>query len=141
MRFIKFMFLFVFFVLGLLFFIQNAQPLSTPLTLKLNLFYSADAKAVEGEKTSAELANEKPTWQARSVPFYFVVVAAFGIGMIFSGIFFFLSQTRLICSVVGRGRRIKILDAEVKRLQAAQEKQKADAAKMIETTSAPAGNP
>ena len=103
MRFIKFMFLFLFFVLGLLFLVQNSEALSTPLALKLNLFTPA------------------AQWAADAVPFYFVVVAAFGLGMLFTGVLFLFSQTRLVFSLSRQKRRVKTLDKEVARLQTAAE--------------------
>jgi hypothetical protein len=119
MRLIKFMLLFLFFVLGLIFLVQNAVALSTLLELKLDLFAPSFV------------------WTAKAVPFYFVVIAAFGIGMAFTGILFLLSQTRLYFTALPCRRRVKTLEKEVARLSKLEEKRKQEQdVKAIESSTA-----
>lgn len=112
MRFIKVLLLLVLFIFGLLFFVQNSEALSTHLKLQLDLYY--------GFK-----------WAGQEIPFYFVVIAAFGVGMLFATALLFIDRIRLGCALVGRKRAVRTLEREVDRLRA----QVAKEAKVIEAKS------
>lgn len=112
MRFIKVLLLLVLFIFGLLFFVQNSEALSTNLKLQLDLHY--------GFK-----------WAGQEVPFYFVVISAFGIGMLFATALLFIDRIRLGCALVGRKRAVRTLEREVDRLRT----QVAKEAKIIEAKS------
>jgi hypothetical protein len=109
MRFIKVLLLLVLFIFGLLFFVQNSEALGTHLKLKLDLYY--------GFK-----------WEGMEIPFYFVVLAAFGVGMLFATALLFIDRVRMGCALVGRKRAVRSLEKEVDRLRA----DKAKEAKIIE---------
>ena len=112
MRFIKVLLLLVLFIFGLLFFVQNSEALGTHLKLKLDLYY--------GFK-----------WEGIEIPFYFVVLAAFGVGMLFATACLFIDRIRLGCALVGRKRAVRTLEKEVGRLRAEVAKE----AKIIEARS------
>lgn len=99
MRFIKVLLLLVLFIFGLLFFVQNSAALDTKLALQFDLYY--------GFK-----------WEGQAIPFYFVVLAAFGVGMLFATALLFIDRIRLGCSLMGRTRAVRNLEKEVERLRA-----------------------
>jgi hypothetical protein len=100
MRFLKVLIVLCLFFFGLLFFTQNKEILSTMLLLKIDLFYP-------GYK-----------WSGFEVPFYFVVLIGFAVGMLFASLFFAMDKLRLVCSVAAKKRSIRVLEREVKRLNA-----------------------
>ena len=112
MRFIKVLLLLVLFIFGLLFFVQNSAALSSQLKLQLDLYY--------GFK-----------WDGQEIPFYFVVIAAFGIGMLFATALLFVDRIRLGCALLGRKRTVRSLEKEVDRLRT----QIAKEAKILEARS------
>lgn len=112
MRFIKVLLLLVLFIFGLLFFVQNSAALGTHLKLKLDLYY--------GFK-----------WEGQEIPFYFVVIAAFGVGMLFATAYLFIDRVRLGCSLMGRKHEVRRLQKEVARLA----EQTAHESKILETKS------
>jgi cell division protein FtsB len=112
MRFIKVLLLLALFLFGLLFFVQNSAALDTKLALQFDLYY--------GFK-----------WEGQAIPFYFVVLAAFGIGMLFATALLFIDRIRLSCSLMSRKRAIRVLEKEVARLRA----QVAKETKIIEAKS------
>lgn len=112
MRFIKVLLLLVLFIFGLLFFVQNSETLAKPLGLQFDLYY--------GFK-----------WTGQEVPFYFVILVAFGVGMFFATALLFIDRIRLGCQLMGRTRALRNLEKEVVRLRGdlAQEAKALDAAK------------
>lgn len=65
MRYIKVLILAIFFFLAMIFFFQNQAPLSQQTELGLNLFFLPPMKAI-------------------ALPFYFIVIAAFLVGCLFT---------------------------------------------------------
>lgn len=127
MRFIKVLLLLVLFTFGLLFFVQNSAALGTGLQLKFDLYY--------GFK-----------WEGREVPFYFVVLAAFGVGMLFAVFLLLADRISIGCERSAEKRKARGLEREVERLQEALAKEsakdiKAKEAKTVETRSLPAAEP
>jgi hypothetical protein len=100
MRFIKVLLLLVIFVAGLIFFVQNSAALGTDLQLKFDLYYKG------------------LNWQGQAIPFYFVVLAAFGLGMLFAVLMLFIDRLRLGCALMGSKRSVRTLEKEVSRLRA-----------------------
>ncbi|MDL2216391.1 lipopolysaccharide assembly protein LapA domain-containing protein [Desulfovibrio sp. OttesenSCG-928-M14] len=98
MRFVKVLLLLVLFIFGLLFFVQNSDALATNLRLQFDLYY--------GFK-----------WEGQEIPFYFVVLAAFGLGMLFATLLLLIDRIRLGCSLMGRNRAVRSLEKEVERLR------------------------
>jgi cell division protein FtsB len=118
MRFIKVLLLLALFLFGLLFFVQNSAALDTKLALQFDLYY--------GFK-----------WEGRAVPFYFVVLAAFGVGMFFATALLFIDRIRLSCSLMSRKRAMRVLEKEIERLRT----QVAKETKIIEAKSSEVKNP
>lgn len=98
MRFIKVLLLLVLFIFGLLFFVQNSDSLATGLQLKFDLYY--------GFK-----------WEGQEVPFYFVVLASFGLGMLFATLLLLIDRIRIGCSLMAKKREVRGLEREIQRLQ------------------------
>ena len=98
MRFIKVLLLLVLFIFGLLFFVQNSGALATNLKLKFDLYYGLN-------------------WEGQEIPFYFVVLASFGVGMLFATCLLFIDRIRLGCSLMGQKRSVRNLEREVQRLR------------------------
>lgn len=112
MRYIKVLLMLFLFILGLLFFVQNSEALGTHLKLKLDLYYGY-------------------SWEGQEIPFYFVVLASFGVGVLFATAYFFLDRVRLGCALVGRKRAVRSLEKQVAGLKA----QVAKEAEIIEAKS------
>jgi len=98
MRFLKVLLILCLFFFGLLFFTQNKEILSTMLLLKIDFFYPGYQ------------------WSGFEVPFYFVILIGFAVGMLFASLFFAMDKLRLLCSVAAKKRSIRVLEREVKRL-------------------------
>ncbi|MDL2266361.1 hypothetical protein LJC46_00025 [Desulfovibrio sp. OttesenSCG-928-G15] len=98
MRFIKVLLLLVLFIVGLMFFVQNSGALDAPLQLQFDMY-------VNGLK-----------WTTEGVPFYFVVLAAFGVGMLFATILLFFDRIRIGCELLRHKRDVRDLKTEVERL-------------------------
>lgn len=116
MRFIKVLLLLAIFVLGLMFFIQNSTALESPLQLQFDLY-------VNGLK-----------WTGEGIPFYFVVLAGFGVGMLFATILLLFDRIRIGCELMRRKREVRDLQSQMKKLnanlEAAAKKSEAEAKKM-----------
>ncbi|MDL2316691.1 DUF1049 domain-containing protein [Desulfovibrio sp. OttesenSCG-928-A18] len=110
MRFIKVLLLLVIFVFGVLFFVQNSAVLQTEMKLDLDLVYGYH-------------------WTVEKIPFYFVVLAAFALGMLFALGLLLIDRIRLGCALVGKSRSVRLLEKQVHTLQ----EQVAKEAKIIET--------
>lgn len=105
MRFIKVLLLLVLFIFGLLFFVQNSDALATGLKLKFNLYYGF-------------------AWEAeKEIPFYFVVLASFGVGMLFATGLLFIDRIRLSCNLMSEKRSVRSLKNEVERMRNSQAKE------------------
>ncbi|MDR0826499.1 MAG: LapA family protein [Desulfovibrio sp.] len=100
MRFIKVLILLLIFVVGLLFFVQNGEALGTHLKLKFDLYYGG------------------LSWQGQAIPFYFIVLAAFALGMLFAVLMLFIDRIRLGCALVGSKRAVRVMEKEIDRLRA-----------------------
>ncbi len=107
MRFVKALLLLILFFVGVLFFVQNGEALAKTLTLKFDLYY--------GYK-----------WQSLEVPFYFVVLSAFAVGMLFAILYLFIDRVRLSCVLIGKNRTIRDQEKELEtiKLRHAKEVQK-----------------
>ncbi|MDR3175889.1 MAG: LapA family protein, partial [Desulfovibrio sp.] len=99
MRFVKVLILLLIFIVGLVFFVQNSAALGTNLQLKFDLYYYG------------------LSWQGQAIPFYFVVLAAFALGMLFATLMLFIDRIRLGCSLIGHKRAVRTLEREVERLR------------------------
>lgn len=75
MRFAKVIFFAFAFVLAMVFFIQNEDILSQPMSLTLDLFVT--------------------TFKSIPLPFYFYLLVGFFIGAVFSTLYFFMEKIRL----------------------------------------------
>lgn len=98
MRFIKVLLLLVIFILGLMFFVQNSTALEAPLKLQFDLYFK-DMK-----------------WLGEGIPYYFVVLAAFGVGMLFATLLLFFDRIRIGCELMRRKRDVRDLKTEIRRL-------------------------
>ncbi|MDR2123667.1 MAG: LapA family protein [Desulfovibrio sp.] len=121
MRFIKVLLLLVIFVAGLIFFVQNSAALGTDLQLKFDLYYKG------------------LSWQGQAIPFYFVVLAAFALGMLFAVLMLFVDRLRLGCTLMGSRRAVRTLEKEVNRLRAEMAKE-INAVPAVTEAPEPAGN-
>lgn len=97
MRYIKILFLIVFFFVAMLFFFQNTQPLNTTISLELNLFF-AHLKSVP-------------------IPMYFLVLASFALGGIVVLFYFLAEKIRLGSELKQCKRRMASLQQEVNSLR------------------------
>lgn len=98
MRFIKVLLLLVLFIAGLLFFVQNSEVLGKEMQLNFNLYYN------------------DISWQSAPRPLYFVVLAAFGVGMLFATLLLFIDRVRLGCTVMSLKRSTRALKQTNERL-------------------------
>ncbi len=98
MRFVKVVLLLLMFFFGLLFFVQNGTALSTNLKLQFDLYYGLK-------------------WESLEVPFYFVVLIAFAVGMLFATCYLLIDRIRLSCANIGNKRTIRSLEKEVAQLR------------------------
>ncbi len=99
MRFIKVLLLVIFFFLSMVFFIQNTDVLSTPMSLKMDLFNFS--------YTSQEL------------PFYLVILLAFVVGGIFSLLYFIVDKIVQMTVISKQKSKIGSLEREVSALKTA----------------------
>lgn len=104
MRFIKVLLLLVLFVFGLLFFVQNSAVLGSELKLQFDLYYN-DLK-----------------WTSDGVPFYFVILAAFAVGMLFATCCLLIDRIRLGCALMSQKRALRNLENALARQGGAQSK-------------------
>ncbi len=154
MRYVKALLLLLFFACALLFFMENFKSLSTPLALKLDLFItysSSDAPAHEiaapaDEAPAVEAAPAKTGlwddpvvpagkkrlyWKAEAVPLYFVVIAAFVVGVLVTACFFILGRIRLSLESIRQTRRVRALEKALAALRAKAGKDQEAAGKQI----------
>lgn len=123
MRFIKLLLILVLFVLGWMFFIQNTEMMQTKVALNFELFTIFK-------------------WQSAEVPYYAVVIVAFGVGMLFSLVSLLVDRIRLSCALMGRKRAERILQRQVEDLKAQVDKNtKIIDARATEVKELPTGSP
>ena len=98
MRYVKVLLLAVVFFLSLVFFFQNQASLSQQLVLTLNLFFS-------------------PPMSSIPLPFYFLVVAAFALGALFTLCFLVWDKVNLSARLLKHKWQISSLEREVEKLR------------------------
>ena len=113
MRFIKILLLVVVFICGLLFFIQNSKELESAITLKFSLYYG------------------NLTWTGKPLPFFVIVLGAFGVGALLATAYLLFERVRMGCTLLKCKNDLRGRDKELARLRAIVEKD----AKTIETHS------
>lgn len=141
MRFLTSLLVILIFFFGLLFLVQNKEALSEKLTLQLDLYFNvkdipfmdtikgwgksatetarpaesdtAQDPAVAGDLTP-ETEKGRIYWKTeKNVPFFFVVICAFTLGMLFSTCFFLLSRIRMGYEMVAKKRQVRKLEKEL----------------------------
>ena len=98
MRYVKVLLLAVVFFLSLVFFFQNQAYLSQQLVLTLNLFFI-------------------PPMSSIPLPFYFLVVAAFALGALFTLCFLVWDKVNLSARLLKHKWQISSLEREVEKLR------------------------
>lgn len=98
MRYVKVLLLAVAFFLSLVFFFQNQASLSQQLVLTLNLFFI-------------------PPMSSIALPFYFLVVAAFALGALFTLCFLVWDKVNLSARLLKHKWQISSLEREVEKLR------------------------
>lgn len=98
MRYVKVLLLAVVFFLSLVFFFQNQASLSQQLVLTLNLFFI-------------------PPMSSIPLPFYFLVVAAFALGALFTLCFLVWDKVNLSARLLKHKWQISSLEREVEKLR------------------------
>ncbi len=101
MRYVKVLLLVLIFFLCMVFFFQNQTVLSTEMVLHLNLFFIDPMASI-------------------SLPFYFLVLAAFLIGAICSVLFLIWDKMHISARLMKTTWRVRALEKEVAELKAAQ---------------------
>lgn len=97
MRYIKVLALVLFFIFSMIFFVQNTEVLSTSLQLKYNLF--------------------KWSWVSLPLPYYVLLLFAFGIGAILSMFYFIFEKIRQNRELRKYRNKLKDLEQEVNSLR------------------------
>lgn len=98
MRYIKVLILAIIFFLAMVFFFQNQAPLSQEMTLTLNLFFI-------------------PPMTSISLPFYFLVIAAFFVGVLLAWAFLLWDKFNISTKLMKSRWQISSLQKEIARLQ------------------------
>ena len=97
MRYLKLFAFIIFFVLAMIFFVQNTDPLSSTLELKFDLF--------------------QWSWLSNPLPFYVVVLIAFAIGAVLSLLYFLVEKMRLSGEVKRQKNQVRSLEKELNSLR------------------------
>lgn len=97
MRFIKVLALVIFFLLSMMFFVQNTEILSKPMALEFNIFVA--------------------TWKSIPLPFYLLLLFAFVVGAIVAMLFFFMERMHLSNQIKQYQYRLAGLQKEVNSLR------------------------
>lgn len=128
MRLLKIFLMILFFVGSIIFFVQNMATLSQPLALRFDPMPTftkvadaphAEIAALGQPATTAATPTESfLAWRSDGVPLYIVVLATFVVGVLFSCVFFLIDRIRHTYIIVGKKRRVRALEKEVRRLQA-----------------------
>ncbi len=101
MRYVKVLLIILVFFLSMVFFFQNQSVLSTEMVLHLNLFFF-------------------PPMSSISLPFYFLVLAAFLLGAIVAMLALMWDKIQLSTKLMKSNWRVRALEKEVEKLKAAQ---------------------
>ncbi len=99
MRFLKALWLAVFFFFSLVFFIQNSVALGHKLSLKMDFYYF------------------NYVWSNTAVPFYFVIMVGFFAGALLILGYLLLDQLRTKSELRRSRKQVRILDRELKKLR------------------------
>jgi uncharacterized integral membrane protein len=97
MRYLKLFAFIIFFVLAMIFFVQNTGPLSSTLELKFELL--------------------QWSWLSKPLPFYVVVLIAFAVGAILSLLYFLVEKMRLSGEVKKYKNKVRSLEKELNSLR------------------------
>ncbi|MFO7716969.1 MAG: LapA family protein [Thermodesulfobacteriota bacterium] len=97
MRYLKLFAFIIFFVLAMIFFVQNTEPLSSTLELKFDLF--------------------QWSWLSNPLPFYVVVLIAFAVGAVLSLLYFLVEKMRLSGEVKKHKNQVRSLEKELNSLR------------------------
>lgn len=108
MRFLKAILLLLIFFIGLLFFVQNSAILGQKMSLVFDFYF------VDG-------------WTSVEVPFYFLVIVAFAIGMLLGIVLMFLDRMRLYCELRAARKTTRNAEKELNDLKESVAKEKAAA--------------
>lgn len=100
MRFLKALWLTIFFFFSLMFFIQNTDVLNQKLTLKFDFYYF------------------DYVWTNTAVPFYFIVLVAFFLGTIVALGYLFMDRLRTKMELSRYRRIVRKQEKELKNLRA-----------------------
>ena len=100
MRFLKALWLTIFFFFSLMFFIQNNEVLNQQLSLKFDFYYF------------------NYIWTNTAVPFYFIVLVAFLVGAIVTLGYLFMDRLRTKMELSRYRRIIRKQEKELKKLRA-----------------------
>ena len=151
MRFIKVLVLLIMFTFSLLFFIQNNETLSKTMAIEFNLYPATvntpEKPAMVTDGASAQAAPAAPAasiggvklrWDSDKIPLYYVVLASFAVGMLFTLCMLFLDWTRLRYTLIRKKSENKRLTREKTALEAQLAKLKKDAEAGIVNTNAKA---
>ncbi len=103
MRYLKVLFIVLIFFVSMVFFFQNQATLSTQMVLHLNLFFIEPMQSI-------------------SLPFYFLVLAAFLLGALASMLALVWDKVQLSTKFMKANWRVRSLEKEVEKLKAAQSK-------------------
>ncbi len=103
MRYLKVIILVLFFFVSMIFFFQNQATLSTEMTLNLHLFFLDPMKSI-------------------SLPFYFLVLAAFFVGAILAVMALIWDKMSISARLMKATWRVRSLEKEVASLRATQAK-------------------
>jgi len=104
MRYIKFLFLVLVFVISMLFFVQNTQSLSQPLSLILDLKFQ--------------------TFKSIELPLYTVILLSFALGGVLATVFFMFDKIRMAAQLHSCKSRMNGLEKELNSLRNAPLEQK-----------------
>ncbi len=99
MRFLKALWLAVFFFFSLIFFIQNSEALGHKLSLKMDFYYF------------------NYVWSNTAVPFYFVIMVGFFAGALLILGYLLLDQLRTKSDLRRCRKQVRVLDRELKKLR------------------------
>lgn len=113
MRYLKALWVMLVFFFMLLFVMQNHDVLAQKITLTLNLYYVY-------------------SWNSIELPYSFLLLGAFVLGMLFAITFFLLSRIRVGVDSVRKTRIIKSQQREIEMLRAQQAKEVAANEKKLE---------
>jgi lipopolysaccharide assembly protein A len=97
MRIVKVLALVLFFLLSMMFFVQNTEMLSKPMALEFNVFVK--------------------TWRSIPLPFYLLLLFAFVVGAVVSILFFIMDRMQLTNQIKQYRYRLGSLQQEVNSLR------------------------